>query len=540
MTLSLTGCRESLKIAKIIHDQKVQEKDDDLYLAENTEESEVEDESLPDLKEDKSEKKNNEESKPVTYGTQKNSTTAPKTVHSSDSSKNTKAQKSGSNKGPEKSESKNKKGTGGSGSSKSGDSKAGKGGDRQIYDDDGNVIDLPEEVNSVVAAGDAALIAQMLGGSNVLSGTSANVAGDGMIQSVFADEGISEASAYWEGDGSSPMSSAQFNAMLKSKPDVCIASGGRSSFSSSQVAKLKKKGIAYVTIPAMDTPEHIKKAVSIVGKMLGNRSKKSGGVNAKALASEYADYCDDLAGDVRKAVGNSADSCFTLYVGWDESASFIMPEISYQEDGVAFTSPFAARPLDHYLETGGVKNNSSKYRSSMQSDGDHAVIPLNINYENNVQVTNGLALLRNTDNNSFVRNSSCYLGNSKFKWIIADSQYTKGCLESSKGSDGMWTSFGQATASSGGTSVTDYGFAVGGHLVRTNIRGSYNVVVNPYGVGSWAEGSPESVLECIWAAWRIAGVYSKADVKNEIKYFYKTFYRCDLTNSQIEAILEGI
>lgn len=534
MAISLCGCRESLVIAKIIHDQQQEEIDPQTQLARNDENNEEEDEDLPQKKTTEATKSNEPTHQADTRDQKQNNPgSAPKTVHDKNSSKNNEADKSGSNKGDD-SKNKNKNASGGNGSSGGGGSEGGQGGTRQIYDDNGNVVDLPEEVNSVVAAGDAGVMVQMLGGKGILSGTSASTAFNSIAQSVFADEGFDKVQAYWDGKGNTQMKSADFNALLANKPDVCVGTSG--SFSGSQIEKLQSKGISYVALPAMDTPEHIEKAVSILGKMIGDRSK-NGGVNAKKLAADYVDYCDDLLNKVSKKVGNSADSTFGLYVGgWDDVASLSISSAGFQETGIAYTST-GIRPVAMYMQIGGVTDNTMVYK--MTEAKDYAIVPLNVNVESGVSISNGLSMLQKTDNNSLVRNSMFNLGDSHFQWIITDSQYTRDAIENSRSTGGMWTSFPRTTVTGGGTSITDWGFVSGSRLVRTNIRGDYQITVNPYGAASWADGSPESVLESMWSAYRIAGAFSEADMRAEIKSFYSKFYRCSLSSSQINTILAG-
>lgn len=537
IAVSFTGCRESLVIAKIIHDQQAEEQDSNATaLTQNDPESDNEDQDLPSLKNTDADSNSDQVKEADTKGDETNPGTASNTVHDSDSSKNVKADKSGSRKSNKNNKnSKKKKGTNGSDDSGKGDDDAGQGGDRQIYDDDGNIIDLPEDVNSVVAPGTYAVIVQMLGGKDILAGSSSSVTGNSMMQTVFAGEGINSAQTYWSGDGSSPMSSGNFNSLLAKKPDVCAAPSG--SFSSSQISQLKSKGIAYVTLPSLDTPEHIEKAVSITGKMLGNRTGK-GGQNANKLANNYQDYCESLTKEVSSAVGSS-NVRYSLYIsGWDDSATLSIASIDYSETGLAYTST-GNKPVQEYMEIGGATDNTSSYTTA---DGvNYAVVPLNLNKSEDASVDDGLTLLeksgRSISNRSLVRNTSYNLGNSKFKYVIADSQSTKDKILASASGSGMWTPFSRVTAVNG---ESDYGFLDdSGYIVRTNIRGSYSVEVNPSGVCSWAEGSPESVLESIWTAWKISGKYSESDVRNEVADFYSTFYRYDLSNSETDAILAG-
>ncbi len=544
LALPLTACRESLVITKIIYDQKMKEKDEEKQVVRNDTDSEKEDEELPDLRHSETDRTEKQKRIANARGTQPNTGQAPRTVHDPASSNKTKADEKGNQQGNQSDKNKKsnpKTGKNGKSKSKPSEGDGGQGEKRQIYDDSGKPIDLPEKVNAVVAPGSAGIIVQMLGGHNILAGTSAGLLGDPLFQSVFGDEILPApegTQAYWSGAGNTPMSTGDFSNLIANKPDVCVSCGGAASFSSGQIASLNKNGIAYVTLPALDSAEHIEKAVSIVGNMIGDRRKEPGGVNAKALARDYASYCSNLMRDVSGAAG-SPDGRYTLYVaGWDPAATFTIPDYGITESGMAWTSPPSARPVGEFLRTGGVTDNAETY--SMPNTGAYAIIPVNINTEDNVQVTNGLSMLRKTDNNSFVMNSSYYLGQARFKNVIADSGYTKSCIEYSQNSNGIWKNFGRVTADVGGTSVTDYGMLIGDHIVRTNIRGNYHVLVNPYGVGSWAEGSPESVLECKWAAWKITGAYSESDVRDEIRNFYSTFYRHDLSDDQITAILNGL
>jgi hypothetical protein len=128
------------------------------------------------------------------------------------------------------------------------------------------------------------------------------------------------------------------------------------------------------------------------------------------------------------------------------------------------------------------------------------------------------------------------LGQSNFKSIVVDSAATKAKINAS---GILWKKTEQHTVDS----ITDYGHVVsaGGadFLVISYVRGDYNVYVNPCGITSWTSGSPESVLEAIWAGWRLNGKFSEADMKAELKNFYSTFYRHDLTDAEVNTILAG-
>ncbi|MCD8008515.1 MAG: hypothetical protein LUF68_06220 [Clostridiales bacterium] len=74
----------------------------------------------------------------------------------------------------------------------------------------------------------------------------------------------------------------------------------------------------------------------------------------------------------------------------------------------------------------------------------------------------------------------------------------------------------------------------------SNLSGSYEIYVNPTGLGDWVDGSPESILEAVWIAWRVQGCYeTQEDVEKIIQDFYETFYHYTLSESEMAAILAG-
>jgi hypothetical protein len=67
------------------------------------------------------------------------------------------------------------------------------------------------------------------------------------------------------------------------------------------------------------------------------------------------------------------------------------------------------------------------------------------------------------------------------------------------------------------------------------------ILVNPCGLcGSWIDGSPESVLESAWVANVMdCSAESQSQLNTDIKDFYKTCYRYDLSDDQVNDILAG-
>ena len=200
-------------------------------------------------------------------------------------------------------------------------------------------------------------------------------------------------------------------------------------------------------------------------------------------------------------------------------------------------------PINYYLEEAGVVNNGAQL--SKKAGTFYAGIPLNLNlFSDSTQVSGGNVVLYNKGKNSFARYGSgsddgggISLGEKKFPAVIVNSEETRAKLEGSKNA-GIWQNFGKTTMETGDNTVTDYGFVSQDTLVRTFIRGDYEIYVNPSGVTSWNEGSPESVLESIWAAYQIRGA-DMDDVKDAIKDFYSTFYEYNLSGDEVKQILAG-
>lgn len=551
VVLSLSGCRESMVIQEIIYDQASEDIDfqNDLKIAKSDENSQNEDENMPTKKNKENKEKNKEEHQASKKGDKDNNGSASNTTYNKNSKNNDKNNTNGT-----------KTGNNGESSTPSDDNTtAGPSdnpNDRQIYDGNGNIVDLPEEVNSVVVTGSAASIVQMLGGKSIISGSSSSFTSNALARQVFEAEDIGNTKTLWDGDGSSVMSSSNFENLLKMKPDVCVTISGQNSFSSSQLSTLKSKNIAVVTLPALTSSDNIQTAVNVVGDMIGDRSGEEGGVNAKELATDYEKYCNNLISEVKQKTGlftwnnidfntgektannTASDGQYTLYISqWSESAYKITNSsgttLFKDNTGVAVAPKgYSDSPLSYYLSVAGVCNNGARFVRNQKSQ--YAVSPFNRNV---FKHSTGEFEFYGDSNESFVRawnggSIDVGLGESKFKSIIVDSQTIKNKIQSSD----SWKYYGKATVNN----VTDYGFvADDGSMITSYIRGDYNIYVNPYGVESWTDGSVESVLETIWTAWKFHGAYTESDVKNELKEFYSKFYRYDLSDSQAESILAG-
>ena len=541
----MTGCRESMVIQQIIYDQASEDIDfqNELKTAQSNDDSQNEDEDMPEEKTDKSDKKSEEKHVASQLGKTKNNGSASDTKHNKDAKSNKKNNSNGTKTGDKGDKNKPSKDDGTAGPTDDPNK-------RQIYDNNGNLVELPEKVNSVVAAGDAAYIVQMLGGTGIVKGTSGSVTGSSWSSAVLG----SDVKTLWDGDGSSAMSSSAFSKLLKMKPDACVISDG-GSFSASQLKQLKDKGIACVSLPSMNSADSIQSAVDIAADMIGDRSGENGGKNAHEMASEYESYCNGLVKDVqgktglftwnginfrngKKNVSNSAsDGQYTLYLsGWSSGSYKITNDNGstlLSDSGVAVAKQgYSDSPLSYYLSVAGVCNNGARFVNDSKSQ--YAVTPLNRNVFNHS--TSSQFSFYSDKNESFARawnggSIDSALGNSDFRALLAEDSATANKIKNSK----AWKSYGKTNVGN----ITDYGFEAGGKLVTSYVRGNYDIYVNPSGVCSWTGGSLESVLESKWAAWKYHGTYSESQVKDEIKKFYKKFYSHDLSDSEVNSILAG-
>jgi hypothetical protein len=66
---------------------------------------------------------------------------------------------------------------------------------------------------------------------------------------------------------------------------------------------------------------------------------------------------------------------------------------------------------------------------------------------------------------------------------------------------------------------------------------TYQIYVNPSGIGDWAAGSVESPLESLWVAHVICGQYSNSEMRSKVSDFYYQFFGAILSNDQVDAIL---
>lgn len=418
---------------------------------------------------------------------------------------------------------------------------------RQIVDARGRVVDIPERVRSVCAVGEAAVFVCMLGGSDKLAATSESLS-SGLSSQILS---APDSAVLWRGAGKSPLSSADFNVLLDCRPQVCFEISGQITFSEAQIEALAQAGIAYVVLPSLNSGSNICQAVRVVGTVLGNEN----GVDAPAKAEEYIRFYqktldfvasrvdpfspDGINYDTREKDSSLAgkDGVYTLFVsGWDSAVRYTLHDDAYVSlDGIGLPvtkTGYTASPVSYFLSMAGVAN------SAALAENCYSPRLTQLKYINPVISPNkALSVSGGTgadyDTRYVLTSADGYsLGQAEFFTIIAANQTIRDNIEKSP----LWKNYGQISSATGLTN--GYGFLdQNGDIVTTTIQGDYSICVLPDGVGSWADGSAESVLTSVWAAWRIRGVVTETEVKSFLSDFYQQFYNYTLSDSQMDSLL---
>jgi hypothetical protein len=229
------------------------------------------------------------------------------------------------------------------------------------------------------------------------------------------------------------------------------------------------------------------------------------------------------------------DGKYTLFIsGWDESQTLRL----YRTDGwtqdftglAITTRGYTSSPISYFMSLAGVVNNAAVNATGTRNT---------TMYVNTFSVVVQGETLLGSGNYSIEMGNSLQvklasgLGSASFPALVVASQTIRQAIEDSAASgSGMWTVYDYI--------INDRGFLDGNDtLVNSVISGDYEIFVNPNGLGNWMTGSAESILEMVWVAAMFHDTFTEKQIESYIQDFYKTFYRCDLTQAQIDAILEG-
>ena len=435
--------------------------------------------------------------------------------------------------------------------------------DRADYDPD----KTPSNLATVAAPGQIALYVEMLGGQNRLLATSPSFKYDPWAPRIFGDLNSERVMGLWENDGTMAMSDPQFRQLLQANPEGVFYifdedEAPLQSFTPEQLNELAANKIYRIPLHPFNRTENIIENVRIIGQVLGDRTKDiSGAKDANQMAEEYVSWVEtvnkfdhpfsgpdklnlDAMGSFSRnpeVVDHYSDTgIYTVLIdGWDDGVNTMNGE------GAAYVrAGWSQRysPVSHYLSMGGIANTAvlttdvgNKYLAVTPPDG--LLLASSVN-GSKIQRNGDMKGWSNTMTGGFAK-----IGSDSFKTVVAANKEVAGRILNSYNSGGAW-SVGQLTAYQDATVTNPYAINVNGMYYSTNIIKDYRVVVNPYGVGSWTEGSPESLLEAYWAEALVANQDAPDTAFDAISYivqdFYKTFYKHDLTTDELQSIKAGI
>ncbi len=432
-------------------------------------------------------------------------------------------------------------------------------GERHLVNAFGEVVKLPKEVDLVAATGEAAVIVRMLGGGGRLVAANADFLDNQLVQDVFDYEGIKQVANLWPGNGASPLSETDFGTLLTLEPQACIELSGQTVFSEEQIARLKEQKIVYVVLPALSNSKNICSTVQLIGELLGDKSA-SGGTDAPKLASDYVSYYNatisEIGSKVKRFTYNLIDfdndkkangvsylantslanvrGFYSLYISdCDEGAAYKLHNsaaVTLSENGLAVVrSGYSQNPMSYYMSIAGVVNASAIYPDYGQVRSWY-VNPL-ASVSKTLTVTGGYAAQTKY---ALTVADPAHLGDEDFPAVIVQNSRIRDHIIS----DPLWATYDEITSTSGLT--VNHGFLDGdGNIVPTTITGSYDIFINPSGIGSWTEGSAESILEPIWIAAQFYDAYSDDELRAKTKEFYRKFYRHELSDAQLDEILNN-
>ena len=351
----------------------------------------------------------------------------------------------------------------------------------------------------------------------------------------------------WSGSGGSAISDDNFARLLELKPDVVIETSASKSITEQQAQQLTEAEISYLVIPEPSSLGNVEVAVKTLGEVLGDKSG-DGGSNAPVMADKYVSWVESAVNAASAASGSRpstgddeetfSNDFYTLYIdGWDDSAYYRLYSEQYttlEGYGCAVVKNGATtscKTISSYLSYAGVTNTGSLYGITSKS---LYFTPL-ISAYRTMDITGSMADGMVTAGQKLLEQDNASLGTANFPILLAADRHTANAILSSE----LWAVYPHINSGDG--SFNSDGFLdEDGNLVRTQISGEYEIVVNPCGLAcSWISGSCESVLESVWAAWRFYGGLTESEVRDYISDFYSTFYSYELSSNEIDQILEG-
>ncbi len=428
-----------------------------------------------------------------------------------------------------------------------------------IYDArTGKLEDLPQ-CSTLAASADLSEVVSVIGGSDSLVATAEAFLSNkgvkkldlaGKAKQVFSGTGLAA------GD-------LDIKALKKAKPQGLLVSNDSRALSQDDLDKIANAGINVIKMPSMKSASGIRTCVSIVGNVVPGASAKANSylsfyddtVSAaqKIHGGGYANG-DDYDSSTNGDVSESPKNIYTLYISnWDSDAQVTArawDKVFFKQTGVAYTyRGYTWSPLSTFMSAGGVVNNAADYIWG------NSMVPVLEYNENTVSYTwrkldieagvnggSGLAG-KKTGNAKVLTNSadnSVMLGDERFPAVVVKSAAIKKKLKKARSQTtaGLYSLWGDT--GNGIIGAHFNGQVVRAYCKKCDNGTSYKILVNPCGfMGSWADGGLESVMESMWAALSFYEGCDYSSLETSIRSYYKDFYNCSLSQSQISSIISG-
>jgi len=393
---------------------------------------------------------------------------------------------------------------------------------------------------AVIATGEAAILTQMLGGAGSLYATD-QVTYTAMAEYFPADE-LEDIEILWSGDSTGSINTDSLDALIAEGKNPQAALLDSAAINSSDVSALNDRGISCTAL-TFDSYDSILSAVSTAATVLGTDE-------AAQRQAEYVSFCNSIS----EMVGEYDSEKYTLFVsGWDSAAQLSFSTIYTgtwkSRLGVAIACMLSDSPADEMWNIAGVQNVFSRSgytrtgHSNTNSNTAEVLFGSEYQYLCQYYVHYHAPSLTSTYDYTMEVSVNWLLynlGASDYPAVIAATQEVALSWLADKNYSSETQDAGMYTVGHLYTTkryLYDHGIDSG---IICRISDEYDVYVNPNGLGDWAEGSAESILEAAWIAWEIQGTCDENQVRDKIKEYYATFYRCtNLTDAQVDAILAG-
>ena len=408
---------------------------------------------------------------------------------------------------------------------------------------------------TVAAIGDIAVMALMLGAELVATSDSFKTASVGSLSaySVFSNSSLislSDSLVYLGNiDSFSDISSSNFEKLIDAAPSAVLLAAD-DSFTSSQKSQLTSANIEIIYLA--DMTYHDSSGTSNVDYNLEVIAQYLDTSYASEVLETYETWCDNI----ETLSGKGSSGLYTCYIdAWDSDVvgtfnydrkkytTDISSSESY-DDGMAVVTVYRYLNISYYLNKANITaTNSVTYNSASDTTvkyfyvhtilGNAITRSVSGNRDENIKFRDS-GLQDGSQNDAaftYAYSADAYLGSSSFPVLLVSSQYIQDKIEYSRDNSGLY---------SGALTEEWFGFTTGSQISAIDST-DYDVYVVPYGVCSWADGSVESPLLSLWAAYVFnSSLNYESTVKAQIKYFYTTFYGYSLSDSDVNKILAGL